>query len=131
MGKRAEVNSRSGEAFEPGEGVCVLTGPAGAGKTSAALALYRRHLDDLGRPGCLLIVPNFPAAAQLRGRLLAASPSGVLVDPAVTTFAALAAGILSAAGQAPDTLRGVQRHLLLVRIVSELSSGGALKAIGP
>ena len=112
-------------------GVTVLTGAAGAGTSSAALDLYRRSLDEVGRPGCLLIVPNAPAAAQTRRRLLDAADTGVLIGPAVTTFAALAARILAAAGAPPRPLRAVQRHLLLVRIIAELAEAGRLKALAP
>lgn len=113
------------------EGVTVLTGPAGAGKTAAVVALYRQHLDELGCPHCLLIVPNAPAAAQMRQRLLELSESGVLIAPAVTTFAGLAVGILSAAGRPAGMLSSVQRRLLLGGIVARLRADGALKALGP
>ena len=130
MGGARHLGGRSEVAFEPGEGVYVLTGPARCGKTSAVLRLYRRSLDELGRPGCLVIVPNAPAAAQMRDRLLDGVDTGVLVAPAVTTFAALAAGILSASGRAVETLDPVQRHLLLAGIVAEMASAGQLRALG-
>jgi len=130
MGGARHLGGRSEVAFEPGEGVYVLTGPARCGKTSAVLRLYRRSLDELGRPGCLVIVPNAPAAAQMRDRLLDGVDTGVLVAPAVTTFAALAAGILSASGRAVETLDPVQRHLLLAGIVAEMASAGELRALG-
>lgn len=112
-------------------GVTVLTGPAGAGKTAAAVELYRRHVDRLGRPGCLLIVPNAPAAGWMRQRLLELSATGVVIAPAVTTFASLAAGILSAAGRPAGVLSPVRRRLLLTGIVAGLQAEGALKALGP
>jgi len=125
---QAGATERALSAREP---VVVLTGPAASGKTAAALDLYRRRLDDLGRPGCLLIVPNAPAAAAARRRLLADAPRSALVAPAVTTFAALAADIAAAAGRCPDRLRPAQRHLLLVRVVSDLAAAGELKALDP
>ncbi len=110
--------------------VVIVTGPARSGKTSAVLGLYLRHLDEIGRPGCLLIVPNFPAAAWVRRRLLEGSPTSVLIAPAVTTFAGLSASILSASGRRADTLRLARRRLLLARIVGELAAAGQLKALG-
>ncbi|KKK74971.1 hypothetical protein LCGC14_2878410, partial [marine sediment metagenome] len=130
MPGKADPNG-SAETLELGEGVFVLTGPAASGKSAAAEALYRRCLDELGRPGCLMIVPNAPTAVQTRDRLLGGSDTGVLVAPAVTTFAALGAGILAAAGRAPATLSPVQRHLLLARIVADLATGGGFRALAP
>ena len=112
-------------------GVTILTGPARCGKTTAVLELYRRRMDDLGRPGCLLIVPNAPGAARMRQRLLELSETGVLIAPAVTTFAGLAAGILSAAGRPARILNTVHRRLLLWSIVNRLAAEGDLRALGP
>ena len=109
--------------------VVVLTGPAGSGKTAAALELYRRRLDGIGRPGCLLIVPNALAAEQACRRLLDESPAGVLIAPAVTTFANLAGGILAAAGAEAGPLSAVQRRLLLEGIVAGAHAGGKLEAL--
>ena len=111
MGQSPQSAAPAADADCFGRGVFVVTGPARSGKTSAVLELYRRRLDELHRPGCLVIVPNFPAAAQVRARLLEAAPTGVLVAPAVTTFSALAASILSHAGKAPRTRTGRRRAI--------------------
>ena len=111
--------------------VVVITAPAGAGKTAAAMELYRRRLDELARPGCLLIVPNALAAEQMRRRLLGESLAGVLVAPAVTTFANLAWAVISAAGMPAHPLRPAQRRLLLEGIVAKLAAAGELRALGP
>ncbi len=131
MEGRGRRNRPLPEELTRRRGVTVLAGLAGAGKTAAVLELYRQHLDELGRPGCLLIVPNAPAASQMRQRLLELSESGVLIAPAATTFAALAASILSASGRPAGTLSPVQRRLLLTGIVAALKAEGRLKALGP
>jgi len=119
----------TGVAIAPG--VTVLTGPARSGKTTAVAELYQRSLDELGRPRCLLIVPNAPAADGMRRRLLEQTPAGVLIAPAVTTFAGLAGSILAAAGSGAGLLSGPQRRLLLTDIVAGLHAQGRLKALGP
>ena len=130
MGGAGDVNSLAEKALTS-PGVTVLTGPPGAGKTAVALELYRRRLDEIGRPGCLLIVPNAPAAEQTRRRLLDASPSALLISPAVATFAQLAAAVLSAAGTRAGRLGPAQRRLLLEAIVAELHAAGKLGALSP
>ncbi|MDY7009933.1 MAG: PD-(D/E)XK nuclease family protein [Planctomycetota bacterium] len=112
-----------------GDGVLVLTAPARSGKTAAAIDLYLRCRDEIGRPGCLLIVPNAPAVAQARSLLLEWT-GGVLIAPAVTTFARLAGSILALAGKSPATLSRHQRLMLLERIIDELHADGQLRALG-
>jgi len=129
-----KTRRQSGQGANPDElsgGTFILTGPAGCGKTTAAVELYERHLDEAGRPGCLLIVPNLAAVGQMRERLLGRSAGGVVVAPAVTTFASLAAGVLAGAGQPAGRLSAVGRHLLLTRIIAEMAAEGAFKALGP
>ncbi|HAU37259.1 MAG TPA: hypothetical protein DCX07_06030, partial [Phycisphaerales bacterium] len=109
--------------------VALLTGPAACGKTETALAFYEHFASEDG-PRCLLLAPNAPAVAALRRRLLERSPRGATVSPHVTTFAALAARVL-AARQPVRVLPAFQRHLLLRRIVSELSAAGQLEALAP
>ena len=130
MGGAGDFNSLAETALVS-PGVTVLTGPPGAGKTAIALELYRRRLDEIGRPRCLLIVPNAPAAEQTRRRLLDQSPSGLLISPAVATFARLASAILSAAGVRAARLGPAQRRLLLEAIVAELHAGRKLRALSP
>jgi superfamily I DNA/RNA helicase/RecB family exonuclease len=111
--------------------VVLLRGPAATGKTTAVLECYRRLMDDVGRPGCLLLAPNVRVVSRYRRRLLDASPSGVLIAPEVHTFAALAGRVLAAAGWSGRSLSALRRHLLLRHIVAELSSAGELPALGP
>ena len=113
-----------------GEGVFVLTGPARSGKTASAIDLYLRRIDEIGRPGCLLIVPNAPAVTQARATLLKRT-GGVLIAPSVTTFARLAGGILASTGKSPATLSRPHRLMPLERIIAELHADGQFRAIGP
>jgi ATP-dependent helicase/DNAse subunit B len=111
------------------EAALLLRGPAGAGKTSVVLDLYE-HYEQAGAGQCVLLAPNAPAAAALRRRLMQRAVGGVLVAPAVMTFASLAARILSGAAQPARRLTPVARHLLLRRIVEQLGAQGKLSAIG-
>ncbi len=108
--------------------VVVLCGPAASGKTEAALEFYR-HFRKERNGGCLLIAPNAPAVAAIKRKLLAKSPHGVIVSPEVVTFAALGARILTEAGIPAAAMPAFQRHLLLRRIVDELTSAGKLPAL--
>jgi len=110
--------------------VVVLTGPAGCGKTTAALDLYRKHLGDDDAAGCMLVAPNAAAADHLRRRLLAESDTGALAGARVNTFFRLAAGILAASEAPGRRISPFQRHLVLAGIVGELLGSGKLKAIG-
>jgi len=115
----------------PTRDVLLLTGPARSGKTGAALEMYRRYLDETGRPRCLLIVPNACAAESARRRLLDQTDTGVLISPAVMTFAALGSRILSASGHPGAMISAARRNLLLRRIVDELHQADKLEALGP
>ena len=110
--------------------VVLVRGPAATGKTSAVLELYKHSLDGESRPRCLLIGPNASAVATLRKQCLAASKTGVLVTPAITTFASLAERILSAGAKPGKMLSNPQRRLLLRRIVQKLAGEGKLAALG-
>ena len=109
--------------------VVVVRGPAACGKTTAAVSLYRHYLDEAGRPTCLLLAPNAPAAQRLRRMILASSPGGVAVAPAVATFATLTSRVLADANDVSSPLSALARRLLLSRIVAELNAAGALPAL--
>ncbi|MDP6544133.1 MAG: PD-(D/E)XK nuclease family protein [Phycisphaerae bacterium] len=110
--------------------VVVLTGPAGCGKTTAALDLYRNHLGEDGAAGCMLVAPNAAAADHLRKRLLASSGTGAMAGARVNTFFRLAAGILAGSDAPGRRISPFQRHLVLAGIVGELLGSGKLKALG-
>ena len=130
MERRGRDNSLADRILTAPRRVVVVTGPAACGKTAAAMDLYRRYLDEAGRPRCLLLAPNAPAASYLRRRMLEASGSGVCVSPGVLTFAALAGRVLAAAGERARPISPFRRQLLLSRIVAELNEAGELSALG-
>ncbi len=103
------------------KGVVLLRGPAGCGKTSAVLNVYRRSA------GRMIVAPNAPAVDDLKRRLLDAS-GGAVLAPQVMTFAAFAERILSATGSEHRRLSAFQRRLLLREIIDELKTGGKLPA---
>ncbi len=113
------LRQASGGSIE--KGVVLLRGPAGCGKTSAVLDVYRRG----GRR--LIVAPNAPAVDDLKRRLLDAS-GGAVLGPQVITFAALAERILAATGSEHRRLSAFQRHLLLREIIDELKNDGKLSA---
>ncbi len=121
-----ELQKQINDTPEP---VVVLTGPAGCGKTSAALDIYSSMIADDGQPACMLVAPNAAAGNHLRKRLLARSENGALAGTKVRTFFRLAAGILAAGGAPGKRISPFQRHLVLEAVVAELVRGGKLKAL--
>ena len=109
----------------------LLTGPAGAGKTQAAMEFYRHHIDAAGRAHCLLLVPNSVTASALRRQMVRDSSTGVVLGPQVITFTSLAARVLGGSGVAACMISPPRRHMLLRQIVQELRQSGQLRALGP
>jgi len=131
MERRGNDNPLSDRILSAGAPVVVVRGPAGCGKTAAALAIYRRYLDAAtGRPGCLLLGPNSPAVRDLRRLITDGSPVGVAVGPAAMTFAGLAGHVLLAAGVKARPASPFERRLMLAGIVDELCAAGQLAALG-
>jgi len=110
-----------------GRAVAVL-GPPGAGKTTAAMGVWRRLRGSANR-GCLLVAPNAAGVAYLRDRALAGSASGVVISPDAMTFAALAGRILLAAGRRAPVQSPFGRRLVLRQIVNALHRAGELTAL--
>jgi len=106
----------------------VVLGPAGSGKTTAALAVWNRLRDAAGR-GCALVAPNAAGVEALRDRALAATGTGVIVSPEIMTFAALAGRVLLAAGVQAPVQSAFRRQLMLRRIVNDLRQAGELTAL--
>ncbi|MDP6634897.1 MAG: PD-(D/E)XK nuclease family protein [Phycisphaerae bacterium] len=124
------TNSELQEQIENAPGpVVVLTGPAGCGKTTAALDLYRNLIGEDGVSACMLLAPNISAADHLRRRLLDDSETSTLVGARVNTFPRLAAGVLAGSNAPGRRISPFQRHLLLSQIVGDLSRRGKLNAL--
>ena len=111
------------------ERVVVVTGPARAGKTTAAVEMYEHFSAAPEPPRCLLMAPSSWSAAALRRTLLTRSPTGVLVAPQVVTFTGLAGRILAATPKAGQVISPFARHLLLREVVARLASSGGLTAL--
>lgn len=99
----------------------LIHGPAGCGKTTLVLDLYRQCISPQGRPACMIIAPSAVAARSLTNRLLKSSSQGVLVSPNVTTFDSLASRILAHAQPGGKMISPFWRHMLLRRIVDDLA----------
>jgi RecB family exonuclease/superfamily I DNA/RNA helicase len=130
MERRGTDNPLSERILSSGAPVVVIRGPAGCGKTTAALDVYRHYLDAAtGRPGCLLLGPNSSAVRELRRLITDGSPGGVAVGPAAMTFAGLAGRVLLAAGTKARPASPFERRILLAGIVDELCAAGQLAAL--
>ncbi|MBN1943068.1 MAG: PD-(D/E)XK nuclease family protein [Phycisphaerae bacterium] len=118
------------QLLAPDARAVLLYGPAGCGKTTAALEVYRRFAPEGEVPTARLLAPNDAAARDLTRRLLATTDRGVLLHPRAMTFADLAGRVLSAAGRPMRRIGGPRRRLLLRRIVRDLHTAGALRHLG-
>jgi len=76
----------------------LIVGPARSGKGRRVLAAYRDALAEAVSGRTLMLVPTAIRQRQTESRLLAAQPSGVLVQPHVLTLPGLANRLLTAAG---------------------------------
>ncbi len=106
----------------------LVTGPAGAGKTSLCLSVYEACVDD-DEPRAALLVPAHPPADHLRRALLRRSPSGVIVRPRILTASQLASTILSTLATPPRRVSALRRYLLLGRTIARLAETGRLGAL--
>src|SRR5262249_17966887 len=102
----------------------VLAGPAGSGKTTELLALYRDALRNRlpgSLPGTTLwLAPTNRVVGQLRDRLLDGSLP-VVFRPNLGTFDAFADQVLIGAPRAATPLSPGAQRVLLRRIVTQLS----------
>ena len=112
--------------------VVALCGPAGSGKTTAALDLYehfQRGREARWRPGCLLLAPNRLTVRWLRRKLLDRSSCGALISPRVMTFGDLAGEILLAARVPHRPILPIHRRMVLEGIIADLADRGRFKAL--
>jgi ATP-dependent helicase/nuclease subunit B len=106
----------------------VLVGPAGSGKTWAALDEYQRVLaaQPLGpRRRGLWLAPTQAAANAVRD-WIAAERSGALLDPGVRTFARFAGEVVWDAGLRVTVISPLERRRLLRRAILEAARDGKL-----
>ncbi|MFW5840915.1 MAG: hypothetical protein ACOCZE_10075, partial [Planctomycetota bacterium] len=104
----------------------LVSGPASAGKSRLVRDLARLTTDAIGRCGCLILAPNYPAAEDIRNRMLEESDRQAIVAPPVMTFSQLAGQILSRQADPPLPLSALQRHVLLQDLVDSLLAEGKL-----
>ncbi len=104
----------------------LVSGPASAGKSRLVRDLARLTTDAIGRCGCLILAPNYPAAEDIRNRMLEESDRQAIVAPPVMTFSQLAGQILSRQADPPLALSALQRHVLLQDLVDSLLAEGKL-----
>ena len=128
MDRMGHDNSTADRILAGDRRAVVVPGPAGSGKTAAALAVWRRLRDEAGR-GCVLVAPNAAGVTALRDRALASEKAGVIVSPEIMTFAALAGRVLLAAGVGAPVQSAFRRQLVLRRIVNDLCQAGELTAL--
>ncbi|HYO25198.1 MAG TPA: PD-(D/E)XK nuclease family protein, partial [Lacipirellulaceae bacterium] len=120
----------------PGQATLVL-GPAGSGKTSAALALYGAALRQplaqgpsaVGSRRALWLAPARAAAVLVREALV--DQGGPLVDPGVMTMADFAAAVLQLSGVRAHQIQPLQRRRLLGRTIAEAAAAGRLRHYAP
>ncbi len=135
----------------------LIVGPAGSGKTAAALAEYRHVLGTKGlggmssevrrrghqptenpcprgrghaTPKVLWLAPTFAAAQDVREALVQDAGDAFL-DPGVTTFAGLAAAVIREAGLRLRTVSSLAHRRLLGRVVAAAVDGDALQHFRP
>lgn len=108
----------------------ILRGPAGSGKTAAALDAYRQVLAGesprLGeQPRALWLAPSLAAVAGLRDALVD-GPGDVFLDPGVSTFIDFAAEAVWSSGRSFRRLSPLERRHALRRIIAEAAAEGTL-----
>ena len=107
----------------------VISGPAGSGKTTLALDVYRHYAVGGPISGCMFIAPSYPTVEAVRASLLSQAPGGVMLSPRVLTFASLVSAIIAAGNHAAPLLPAYRRQLLLRRIIRQLAAAGKLPVL--
>lgn len=96
-------------------GLRLICGPAGAGKTHAAIEAFREALDQGGNP--VFIAPSAPDVRHFKRRLLRHEGIGAISGGAVTTFKWLCGDLLAEAGLKLKVLDDTERLMLLRAVV--------------
>lgn len=108
-----------------GQDVHLVVGPAGSGKTTRLLNMYREQLHNAKPASSLWITPSAASRRFLRERLFAEGIEGCF-RPNCLTFNGLAERILTAAPGAQRFLTSVMRRELLRRIITNAVGRGEL-----
>lgn len=93
--------------------VDLIVGPARSGKAARVLAAYRDALAAQGPGSALMLVPTALRQRRTENRLLAGSPSGVLIAPHILTLPTLANRLLDAAGRTVRRIGDLARRRVI------------------
>jgi ATP-dependent helicase/nuclease subunit B len=112
----------------------LLIGPAGSGKTAAALAEYAAALREVRKSAAvprraMWVAPNWDVAAEIRERLV--DEVGPVLDPGVTTFAGLAADLVRMANLPLTKITSLEQRRVVGRLIAESAAAGDLAYFGP
>ncbi len=113
----------------------ILLGPAGSGKTSAALAEYAATFRRDAPPAVaasrrrLWIAPNWAVAADIRERLV--DEVGAALAPGVTTFAGVAADVVRDAGLPVLRISSLEQRRIVDRLLAAAAAANELQYFGP
>ncbi len=112
----------------------VLSGPAGSGKTSRLLGVFRdelRRLHANGTPGrAVWLTPTARSRREIRRSLLDTS-LGVCVAPNVLTFDAFAERLLQTTGPGITPLSRVAQRMIVRTIIDEALAAQSLPYFAP
>ncbi|MBI3923789.1 MAG: exodeoxyribonuclease V subunit gamma [Armatimonadetes bacterium] len=111
--------------------VDLLIGPANSGKTTYLLNEYAGKIASEGPESAVLILPTHRRVSEIKYRLLTDFGLPGLLDARITTFPDLADRLLTENVQTIRRISVPAQHLLLRRIVDEMSREGALNYFAP
>ncbi|MCC7086504.1 MAG: PD-(D/E)XK nuclease family protein [Pirellulales bacterium] len=112
------------------EETLLIAGPAGSGKTAAAIERYRRGLADQPIGSMLWIAPTNRAVDEIRRRLLGSGLSGCF-SPGIFTFARFAEVVLADAEQPIRHVGKLLKRQMIERILNEIRAAGKLNHFLP
>lgn len=110
---------------------CLIVGPAGAGKTRAALRAYVAA-GQASRPARKVwLTPSGRSAAQVSRSLLGTQGNGAILGPGVHTFSTLAGAVLRASRQAVRRLGPLEKRELIAELLDDAMRAGRLRYFAP